>query len=108
MSWLATRSGSNFTSINSPNRSVFAAFLWASFSPELADLTLYVIDVFAGDKIRARAALASFIGASLEVMQRDARKMRGERPFVFTNLKVGDGVDRIAQFVIIGGRLDAH
>jgi urease accessory protein len=52
--------------------------------------------------------LASFIGASLEVRHRDAWKMRGERPFVFTNPKVGDGVDRIAQFVIIGGSLDAH
>ena len=51
--------------------------------------------------------LAPLVGASLEVMERDAGKMRGDRPFVFTNLKSGDGVDRVAQFVIIGGGLDA-
>jgi urease accessory protein len=97
--------------------------LAATFSPELADITLYVIDVAAGDKIPRKGGpgitrsdllvinkidLAPFVGASLEVMERDARTMRGERPFVFTNLKSGDGVDRIAQFVIIGGGLDAR
>jgi urease accessory protein len=97
--------------------------LAATFSPELADITLYVIDVAAGDKIPRKGGpgitrsdllvinkidLAPFVGASLEVMERDARKMRGERPFVFTNLKSSDGVDRVAQFVIIGGGLDAR
>ena len=97
--------------------------LAATFSPELADITLYVIDVAAGDKIPRKGGpgitrsdllvinkidLAPFVGASLDVMERDARKMRGERPFVFTNLKSSDGVDRVAQFVIIGGGLDAR
>ena len=96
--------------------------LAATFSPELADITLYVIDVAAGDKIPRKGGpgiirsdllvinktdLAPFVGASLEVMERDAVKMRGDRPFVFTNLKSGDGVDRVAQFVIIAGGLDA-
>ena len=81
--------------------------LAATFSPELADLTIYVIDVAAGGKIRSKGGpgitrsdllvinkvdLAPFVGASLEVMQRDAKKMRGVRPFVMTNLRVGDGV----------------
>jgi urease accessory protein len=97
--------------------------LAATFSPELADITLYVIDVAAGDKIPRKGGpgitrsdllvinkidLAPFVGASLDVMEWDARKMRGERPFVFTNLKSSDGVDRVAQFVIIGGGLDAR
>jgi urease accessory protein len=88
--------------------------LAATFSPELADLTLYVIDVAAGDKIPRKGGpgitrsdllvinkidLAPLVGASLEVMERDARKMRGERPFVFTNLKTGHGVDAIVRFV---------
>ena len=95
--------------------------LAATFSPELADITLYVIDVAAGDKIPRKGGpgitrsdllvinkidLAPLVGASLAVMERDARAMRGDRPFVFTNLKTGDGVDRVSQFVIIDGGLD--
>lgn len=95
--------------------------LAATFSPELADITLYVIDVAAGDKIPRKGGpgitrsdllvinktdLAPLVGASLEVMDRDARRMRGKRPFVFTNLKAGDGIDRVAEFVIITGGLD--
>ena len=94
--------------------------LAATFSPELADLTLYVIDVAGGDKIPRKGGpgitrsdllvinktdLAPHVGASLEVMDRDARKMRGERPFVFTNLRAGQGVDRIVDFVIAQGGL---
>jgi urease accessory protein len=88
--------------------------LAATFSPELADLTIYVIDVAAGDKVPSKGGpgitrsdllvinkvdLAPYVGASLEVMQRDAKKMRGVRPFVMTNLRVGDGVDDIARFI---------
>ncbi len=88
--------------------------LAATFSPELSDLTLYVIDVAAGDKIPRKGGpgitksdlliinkidLAPMVGASLEVMDRDARKMRGERPFVFTNLKTGHGLDTIIHFI---------
>jgi urease accessory protein len=88
--------------------------LAASFSPELSDLTLYVIDVAAGDKIPRKGGpgitksdllvinkidLAPMVGASLEVMERDARRMRGERPFVFTNLKTGHGLDGVIRFV---------
>jgi urease accessory protein len=88
--------------------------LAATFSPELADLTIYVIDVAAGEKIPSKGGpgitrsdllvinkvdLAPHVGASLEVMDRDARKMRGERPFVFTNLRKGDGADDIAEFI---------
>ena len=88
--------------------------LAATFSPELADLTIYVIDVAAGDKIPSKGGpgitrsdllvinkvdLAPHVGASLEVMQRDAKKMRGPRPFVMTNLRVGDGVGVIAKFI---------
>ncbi|HEY8268306.1 MAG TPA: urease accessory protein UreG [Xanthobacteraceae bacterium] len=88
--------------------------LAATFSPELADLTIYVIDVSAGDKIPRKGGpgitrsdllvinkidLAPLVGASLEVMDRDAKKMRGERPFVFSNLKAGTGIDTIARFV---------
>jgi urease accessory protein len=95
--------------------------LAATFSPELADLTIYVIDVAAGDKIPRKGGpgitrsdllvinkidLAPLVGASLEVMDRDARRMRGERPFVFTNLKTGDGVGSIVDFVTIQGGLD--
>jgi len=94
--------------------------LAASFSPELSDLTLYVIDVAAGDKIPRKGGpgitrsdlliinkidLAPMVGASLEVMDRDARKMRGERPFVFTNLKTGQGLDQIIAFVETRGML---
>src|SRR6202795_2611859 len=88
--------------------------LAATFSPELSDLTLYVIDVAAGDKIPRKGGpgitksdlliinkidLAPMVGASLEVMDRDARRMRGERPFVFTNLKTGQGVDAVVGFI---------
>ena len=84
--------------------------LAATFSPELADITLYVIDVSAGDKIPRKGGpgitrsdlliinktdLAPLVGASLEVMERDSKKMRLERPFLFTNLKAGDGVDEV-------------
>ena len=97
--------------------------LAATFSPELSDLTLYVIDVAAGDKIPRKGGpgitrsdlliinktdLAPHVGASLEVMDRDARKQRGERPFVFTNLKTGDGVDAVKDFVIRHGLLDVR
>ena len=89
--------------------------LAATFSPELADITLYVIDVAAGDKIPRKGGpgitrsdllvinkidLAPLVGADLGVMDRDARRMRGERPFVFANLKAGDGLARIADFVL--------
>jgi urease accessory protein len=93
--------------------------LAATFSPELADVTIYVIDVSAGDKIPRKGGpgitrsdllvinkidLAPLVGASLEVMERDARKMRGDRPFLFTNLKENVGVVEIAQFIErIGG-----
>jgi urease accessory protein len=88
--------------------------LAATFSPELSDLTLYVIDVAAGDKIPRKGGpgimksdllvinkidLAPMVGASLEVMERDSKKMRGERPFVFTNLKTGQGLDTIVGFI---------
>jgi len=88
--------------------------LAATFSPELSDLTLYVIDVAAGDKIPRKGGpgimksdllvinkidLAPMVGASLEVMERDSKKMRGERPFVFTNLKTGQGLDVIIAFI---------
>jgi urease accessory protein len=94
--------------------------LAATFSPELSDLTLYVIDVAAGDKIPRKGGpgimrsdlliinkidLAPYVGASLEVMDRDARKMRGERPFVFTNLKTGQGLDRVIAFILREGML---
>jgi urease accessory protein len=95
--------------------------LAATFSPELSDLTLYVIDVAAGDKIPRKGGpgitksdllvinkidLAPMVGASLEVMDRDARKMRGERPFVFTNLKSGQGLDAVISFIERHGMLD--
>jgi len=94
--------------------------LAATFSPELADLTIYVIDVAAGEKIPRKGGpgitrsdllvinktdLAPLVDASLEIMDRDAHRMRGERPFVFTNLKTGDGVDRIVDFVVAQGGL---
>ncbi|WP_204104202.1 MULTISPECIES: urease accessory protein UreG [Spirulina sp. CCY15215] len=89
--------------------------LAATFSPELVDLTIYVIDVAAGDKIPRKGGpgitksdlliinkidLAPFVGASLQVMERDAKKMRGDRPFVFTNLKTQQGLDFIIDFVL--------
>jgi urease accessory protein len=92
--------------------------LAATFSPELADLTIYVIDVSAGDKIPRKGGpgitrsdmlvinkidLAPLVGADLGVMDRDARKMRGQRPFIFTNLKVDQGVAEIAAFILQQG-----
>jgi urease accessory protein len=94
--------------------------LAATFSPELSDLTLYVIDVAAGDKIPRKGGpgitksdlliinktdLAAHVGASLEVMDRDARRMRGTKPFLFTSLKLGAGVDEVCEFVIREGLL---
>ena len=94
--------------------------LAATFSPELADLTIYVIDVAAGEKIPSKGGpgitrsdllvinktdLAPLVGASLEVMARDAERMRGKRPFVFANMKSGDGVEAIAEFVTTRGGL---
>ncbi len=96
--------------------------LSATFSPELSDLTLYVIDVCAGDKIPRKGGpgitksdlliinktdLAPMVNASLEVMDRDAKKMRGERPFVFTNLMRGDGVETVINFIVEQGMLEA-
>ncbi|NOU20384.1 MAG: urease accessory protein UreG [Methyloglobulus sp.] len=95
--------------------------LSATFSPELADLTIYVIDVSAGDKIPRKGGpgitrsdllvinkidLAPYVGASLEVMKRDAKLMRGERPFVFSNLKTGSGLKDITAFIVEKGMLN--
>ncbi|MBP0019618.1 MAG: urease accessory protein UreG [Cyanobacteria bacterium SBLK] len=89
--------------------------LAATFSPELVDLTIYVIDVAAGDKIPRKGGpgitksdllainkidLAPLVGADLQVMERDAKKMRGDRPFVFTNLKTQQGLDAIVDFIL--------
>ena len=94
--------------------------LAATFSPELADLTIYVIDVSAGDKIPRKGGpgitrsdllvinkidLAPFVGASLEVMDRDARRMRRDRPFVFANIRAGNGVAEVAGFIERAGRM---
>ena len=94
--------------------------LAATFSPELADLTIYVIDVSAGDKIPRKGGpgitrsdllvinktdLAPLVGADLSVMDRDARRMRGTRPFIFTNLKENRGVAEIAEFILVQGGL---
>jgi urease accessory protein len=94
--------------------------LSATFSPELADLTIYVIDVCAGDKIPRKGGpgitksdllvinktdLAPHVGASLEVMDRDAKRMRGERPFVFAQVRNGPGVAEIADFIVAKGGL---
>ena len=96
--------------------------LAATFSPELSDLTLYVIDVSAGDKIPRKGGpgitksdllvinkidLAPLVGASLEVMDRDARKMRGARPFIFSNLKSGQGLSDIIDFIKTEGLLES-
>ncbi len=95
--------------------------LSATFSPELSDLTLYVIDVSAGDKIPRKGGpgitksdlliinktdLAPLVGADLDVMDRDATRMRGERPFVFSNLKSGQGLQTIIDFIIAQGMLE--
>jgi urease accessory protein len=94
--------------------------LAATYSPELADLTIYVIDVSAGDKIPRKGGpgitrsdllvinkidLAPHVGASLAVMERDAKRMRGEGPFVFTNIRAGQGVDAVAGFIETAGGL---
>ncbi len=96
--------------------------LAATFSPELADITIYVIDVSAGDKIPRKGGpgitrsdllvinkidLAPLVGADLGVMDRDSRKMRGERPFLFSNLKVNKGIDEVIQFIVDKGGLVA-
>ncbi len=96
--------------------------LAATFSPELADLTIYVIDVSAGDKIPSKGGpgitrsdllvinkidLAPYVGASLGKMDIDSRRMRGERPFLMTNLKKGEGLDRIIDFIVKKGGLAA-
>jgi urease accessory protein len=95
--------------------------LTASFSPELADLSLFVIDVSAGDKLPRKGGpgitkssllvinkidLAPQVGASLEVMERDARKMRGDRPFLFSNMKTGQGLSDIVNFITCEGLLE--
>jgi urease accessory protein len=95
--------------------------LAATFSPELADITVYVIDVAAGDKIPRKGGpgitrsdllvinkidLAPLVGASLEVMERDARLMRGARPFVFANMLTGEGLDSVVAFITAAGGLD--
>jgi urease accessory protein len=97
--------------------------LAATFSPELADLTIYVIDVSAGEKIPRKGGpgitrsdllvinkidLAPLVGASLEVMDRDARRMRGQRPFIFSNLKENKGLEDIAAFIVRQGGLPAR
>ena len=94
--------------------------LSATFSPELADLTIYVIDVAAGDKIPRKGGpgitrsdllvinktdLAPHVGASLGVMRRDTSRMRGAKPFLFTNVRAGEGVDAVAKFIIHHGLL---
>ena len=94
--------------------------LAATFSPELSDLTIYVIDVAAGEKIPRKGGpgitksdllvinkidLAPMVGASLEVMEHDAKRMRGERPFVFSNMKTGQGLDAIIAFIRQAGML---
>ena len=94
--------------------------LSATFSPELSDLTIYVIDVSAGDKIPRKGGpgitksdlllinkidLAPYVGASLEIMERDAKKMRGDRPFVFSNMKTGEGIEAVINFIIEKGML---
>ena len=95
--------------------------LAATFSPDLADLTIYVIDVAEGEKIPRKGGpgitrsdllvinkidLAPYVGASLDVMERDTKRMRGDRPFVFTNMREGKGVDVIADFILREGVLE--
>lgn len=94
--------------------------LAATYSPELADLTIYVIDVSAGEKIPRKGGpgitrsdllvinkidLAPLVGASLDVMDRDTKRMRGDRPYYFTNLKAGKGVEEIVDFIVTTGGL---
>mgnify|MGYP001964546133 FL=1 len=94
--------------------------LSATFSPELSDLTIYVIDVAAGDKIPRKGGpgitksdlliinkidLAPLVGASIDVMDRDAKKMRDDKPFVFSNLKSGQGLEEIKRFILDEGML---
>jgi len=94
--------------------------LSATFSPELSDITIYVIDVSAGDKIPRKGGpgitksdllvinkidLAPYVGASLDVMDRDAKKMRGDRPYIFSNLKEGSGLADVVEFIITQGML---
>ena len=94
--------------------------LAATFSPELADITIYVIDVAQGEKIPRKGGpgitrsdllvinkidLAPYVGASLDVMERDTKRMRGDRPFVFTNIMDGTGVPQVAQFIQNAGGL---
>ena len=96
--------------------------LAATFSPELADLTIYVIDVSGGEKIPRKGGpgitrsdllvinktdLAPHVGASLDVMERDARRMRGDKPFIFTNMRDGTGVDVVVRFIETAGGLVA-
>src|SRR5207248_1237941 len=96
--------------------------LAATFSPELSDLTIYVIDVAGGEKIPRKGGpgitrsdlliinkidLAPHVGANLDIMARDAKKMRGERPFIFTNLRTGDGIKHVISFIREQGLLDA-
>ena len=96
--------------------------LAATFSPELSDLTIYVIDVAGGEKIPRKGGpgitrsdlliinktdLAPHVGANLDIMARDAKRMRGERPFLFTNLRSGDGVAEVVAFIRTQGLLDA-
>jgi len=96
--------------------------LSATFSPELSDLTIYVIDVAGGDKVPRKGGpgitksdlliinkidLAPYVGASLEVMDRDAKKMRGERPFIFTNLREQASVQKVVDFIVHQGMLRA-
>jgi len=95
--------------------------LAATFSPELSDLTIYVIDVAGGEKIPRKGGpgitrsdlliinkidLAPYVGANLDIMAHDAKKMRGDRPFIFTNLRLGDGVDQVVAFIRQQGLLD--
>lgn len=97
--------------------------LSATFSPELSDLTIYVIDVAAGDKIPRKGGpgitksdlliinktdLAEHVGASLEVMDRDAKKMRGDRPYIFTNLKTCDGLEKVMNFIRFNGLMESE
>jgi urease accessory protein len=94
--------------------------LSATFSPELADLTIYVLDVAEGEKMPRKGGpgitrsdllvinkidLAPYVGASLEVMEQDTRRMRGDKPFVFSNMKTGQGLDQIIEFIEFKGML---